>query len=284
MNLAWRDIRHKLGRFVLTCLGLSLLLARRDHDGRHLPRPDRGRAGPRARPSRRTSGSSRPARTAPSPKPRASPATRARWWRASMAWSKPARSRSRTFRSSAAAAGCGCRSSATSRAVRAGPSGSSPGREITRSHYELIADRQTGLTVGETVHLGALRLHRRRRDIGRRHAVGRLDRLHVAAGMPSSCSSSWRRLRRGARRRAARSARRPISSMPWSRGSRPMCRSDEVAEVIRRWKHLSVLTDDEQEAAADPQPSSSGRGASSACSWAFSPSSRPSSSRSSSTR
>ena len=27
MNLAWRDIRHKLGRFVLTCLGLSLLLA-----------------------------------------------------------------------------------------------------------------------------------------------------------------------------------------------------------------------------------------------------------------
>ena len=26
MNLAWRDIRHKFGRFVLTCLGLSLLL------------------------------------------------------------------------------------------------------------------------------------------------------------------------------------------------------------------------------------------------------------------
>jgi putative ABC transport system permease protein len=27
MNLAWRDIRHKLGRFLMTCLGLSLLLA-----------------------------------------------------------------------------------------------------------------------------------------------------------------------------------------------------------------------------------------------------------------
>jgi putative ABC transport system permease protein len=27
MNLAWSDIRYKLGRFVLTCLGLSLLLA-----------------------------------------------------------------------------------------------------------------------------------------------------------------------------------------------------------------------------------------------------------------
>ncbi|MEP1030289.1 MAG: ABC transporter permease, partial [Alphaproteobacteria bacterium] len=27
MNLAWRDIRHKLGRFVLTCVGLGLLLA-----------------------------------------------------------------------------------------------------------------------------------------------------------------------------------------------------------------------------------------------------------------
>ena len=28
------------------------------------------------------------------------------------------------------------------------------GREITRSHYELIADRQTGITVGETMRLG----------------------------------------------------------------------------------------------------------------------------------
>jgi putative ABC transport system permease protein len=27
MNLAWRDIRHKRGRFLLTCLGLSLLMA-----------------------------------------------------------------------------------------------------------------------------------------------------------------------------------------------------------------------------------------------------------------
>src|SRR5690606_9995205 len=27
VNLAWRDIRHKFGRFLLTCLGLSLLLA-----------------------------------------------------------------------------------------------------------------------------------------------------------------------------------------------------------------------------------------------------------------
>ena len=26
MNLAWRDIRHSPGRFVLTCVGLSLLL------------------------------------------------------------------------------------------------------------------------------------------------------------------------------------------------------------------------------------------------------------------
>ena len=26
MNLAWRDVRHGLGRFILTCIGLSLLL------------------------------------------------------------------------------------------------------------------------------------------------------------------------------------------------------------------------------------------------------------------
>jgi putative ABC transport system permease protein len=27
MNLAWRDVRHNLLRFVLTCFGLSLLLS-----------------------------------------------------------------------------------------------------------------------------------------------------------------------------------------------------------------------------------------------------------------
>ncbi len=27
MNLAWRDIQYKFGRFILTCLGLSLLIA-----------------------------------------------------------------------------------------------------------------------------------------------------------------------------------------------------------------------------------------------------------------
>ena len=26
MNLAYRDIRHSLGRFILTCIGLGLLL------------------------------------------------------------------------------------------------------------------------------------------------------------------------------------------------------------------------------------------------------------------
>ena len=26
MNLAYRDVRHNLGRFIVTCLGLSLLL------------------------------------------------------------------------------------------------------------------------------------------------------------------------------------------------------------------------------------------------------------------
>ncbi|MCU0885828.1 MAG: ABC transporter permease, partial [Beijerinckiaceae bacterium] len=26
MNLAWRDVQHGLGRFILTCVGLSLLL------------------------------------------------------------------------------------------------------------------------------------------------------------------------------------------------------------------------------------------------------------------
>ncbi len=26
MNLAWRDIRHSLGRFLLTCVGLGMLL------------------------------------------------------------------------------------------------------------------------------------------------------------------------------------------------------------------------------------------------------------------
>ena len=225
MNLAWRDIRHKLGRFVLTCLGLSLLLACRDHHGRHLSRPDRRCPRARRTPSRRISGWSRPVRTAPSPSPRAFPAIRARWWRASTASPRPARSRCRT-----------CRSSAAGRKLRLQVVGYEPGRpggpvrliagrEITRSHYELIADRQTGFTVGETVRLGRYDYTVVGRDVGRRHAVGRLDRLYVAPGCPAAAVRSGAAAARRETARGAAADARPISSMPWSRGSRPMCRA-----------------------------------------------------------
>ena len=52
-----------------------------------------------------------------------------------------------------------------------------------------------------------------------------------------------------ARRETARGASgpRPTWSTPWSHalGRKPRCRT--VADTIRRWKHLSVLTDTEQE-------------------------------------
>jgi putative ABC transport system permease protein len=153
MNLAWRDIRHKLGRFVLTCLGLSLLLAvvitmaamnrGQIEDATALVQAigadlwvvEAHTVGPFAESSRIPS-DTREIVARINGVAEAGSITlqnvqldrNGRKLRLQVVGYEPGRP--------------------------GGPVNIAVGREITRSHYEMIADRQTGLKVGDTVHLG----------------------------------------------------------------------------------------------------------------------------------
>jgi putative ABC transport system permease protein len=245
MNLAWRDIRHKLGRFVLTCLGLSLLLSvvvmmagiyrGQTADALALLRAIRadiwivesGTLGPFAEAS-----------------------------------SIPGDTREMVARiNGVVEAGSitmqNVQIERGGRKVRLQVAGYEPGRPggpihlvagraITRSHYELIADRQTGLAVGETIHLG-------RNDftvVGVTSGVVTLSgdsivymTLRDAQQLQFDLAPS------ATRREAARGAQRTQTDLVNAVVARlsPDVPPDEVAEIMRRWKHLAVLTDGEQQ-------------------------------------
>ena len=245
MNLAWRDIRYKLGRFVLTCFGLSLLLSvvvmmagiyrGQIVDSLALLRAIRADVwiveprtlGPFAESS-----------------------------------SIPGDTREMVARiNGVAEAGSITMQNLNvergGRKVRLQAVGYEPGRpggpvqliagrEITRSHYELIADRQTGFAVGETIRLG-------RYDFT---VVGMTSGI-VTQGGDSIIYMSLRDAQQlqfdlapsSTRREAARGAQRTQTDLVNAVVARlsPDARPDEVAEIIRRWKHLSVLTGAEQE-------------------------------------
>lgn len=245
MNLAWRDIRYKLGRFVLTCFGLSLLLSvvvmmagiyrGQIVDSLALLRAIRAdiwiveprTLGPFAESS-----------------------------------SIPGDTREMVARiNGVAEAGSITMQNLNiehgGRKVRLQAVGYEPGRpggpvqliagrEITRSHYELIADRQTGFTVGETMRLG-------RYDFT---VVGMTSGI-VTQGGDSIIYMTLRDAQQlqfdlapsSTRREAARGAQRTQTDLVNAVVARlsPDARADEVAEIIRRWKHLSVLTGTEQE-------------------------------------
>lgn len=245
MNLAWRDIRHKLGRFTLTCLGLSLLLGvvitmagiyrGQTGDALALARAinadlwvvEAGTSGPFAEASR-IPGDTREmvARI-----------------------NGVVEAGSITFQNIQIARG--------GRRLRLQVVGYEPGRpggpvrlidgrDITRSHYELIADRQTGFVVGDTVHLG-------RYD----YAVVGVTSGVVTLSGDSIVYMSLRDAQQlqfdlappAARRESARGATRTQTDLVNAVVARlaPDVLTDEVAEVVRRWKHLSVLTEKEQE-------------------------------------
>ncbi|MDP1702034.1 MAG: ABC transporter permease [Aestuariivirga sp.] len=245
MNLAWRDIRHKLGRFVLTCFGLSLLLSvvvmmagiyrGQTSDALALLRAIRadiwivesGTLGPFAEAS-----------------------------------SIPGDTREMVARiNGVVEAGSitmqNVQIERSGRKVRLQVAGYEPGRpggpihlvagrEITRSHYELIADRQTGLAVGEMIHLG-------RNDftvVGVTSGVVTLSgdsivymTLRDAQQLQFDLAPS------ATRREAARGAQRTQTDFVNAVVARlsPDVPPEEVAEIMRRWKHLSVLTGTEQE-------------------------------------
>jgi putative ABC transport system permease protein len=245
MNLAWRDIRHKLGRFVLTCFGLSLLLAvvitmaamnrGQIEDATALVQAigadlwvvEAGTVGPFAE-SSRVPGDTREmiARMA-----------------------GVADAGALTFQNVQVDRG--------GRKLRLQVVGYEPGRpggpvhivagrDITRGHYELIADRQTGLKVGDTIHLG-------RNDYT---AVGETKGIVTLSGdsivyvsLRDAQQLQFELAPAAARREAARGAQRAQTDLVNAVVARlaPDVSTDEIAEAIRRWRHLSVLTDAEQQ-------------------------------------
>jgi putative ABC transport system permease protein len=246
MNLAFRDIRHKLGRFVLTCLGLSLLLGvvvtmagiyrGQTADALALVR-----------------------------------SIKADVWVVQADTNGPFAESSRipgdTREMIARIDGVVAAGSITLQTVQierdgrrlrlqvvgfepgrpGGPVSLVAGRDITRSHYELIADHQTGLALGDRLELG-------------RH-------LYTVVGLTqgsvtlSGDSVLYMTLRDAqdlqfdvtppeARREAARGAQRTntyIVNAVVARVS-PNIPVDSIAADVRRWKHLSVLSEAEQEA------------------------------------
>lgn len=245
MNLALRDIRHKLAQFLMTCLGLSLLLAvvvmmagiyrGQTADALALLRAihadlwivESGTLGPFAEASR-IPGDTREMIARIDGVVEAGSITLqnvqiergGRRVRLQVVGYEPGRP--------------------------GGPVQLVAGRDITRSHYELIADRQTGLGVGETIRLG----HDDFTVVGTTSGVVTLsgDAI-VYMTLKDAQKLQFDIAPPAARREFARGAERTQTDLVNAVVTRlaPDLNVQEIAEIIRRWKHLSVLTDMEQE-------------------------------------
>lgn len=245
MNLALRDIRHKLGRFILTCVGLSLLLGvvvtmmgiyrGQTADALALVQAigadawvvEAGTYGPFAEASR-IPGNTREMIARIDGVTAAGSITiqtvqidrNGRRLRLYVVGHEPGRP--------------------------GGPTALVAGRGITRSHYELIADRQTGLVVGDTLQLG--------RHV---YTVVGLTTGNVTLSGDSVVYITLRDAQdlqfelspAEARRELARGAQRPGTDIVNAVVTRisPNIPTERVATDIRRWKHLSVISAADQE-------------------------------------
>lgn len=245
MNLAYRDVRHKLGRFVLTCLGLSLLLgvvlsmigiyrglvddalvlARTP--GAQLWVVETGTRGPFAESSRLPGG----AREAV-----------ARLYGVEAAGavtyqSVELRHRGRRLRLQVVGYEPG---------RPGGPERVAAGRPIARAHFELVADRRTGLALGEMVRLG-----------DDDFKVAGLTEGQVDSGgnpvvymtLPDAQDLQFELEGAVARNRAAL-GRLPDADTVNAVVARtaPGVAVAGVAAAAERWKHAAALTQEEQEA------------------------------------
>lgn len=245
MNLALRDVRHNLGRFLLTCLGLSLLLgvvlsmigiyrglvdealtlARAP--GADLWVVEAGTRGPFAEASR-IPGDERDAVARLAGVADAGSLT---------FQSVETAHRGRTLRLYVV----GYEPGRPGAPVRI-----AAGRPVTRAHYEMVADRRTGLALGERVRLG-------RDDYS---VVGLTDGLVSSGGDPVVFLTlrDSQRLQfdldpPAARRELARGARPAGTDIVNAIVARvrPGVDAGAVAEAAVRWKHLTALTQQSQE-------------------------------------
>ena len=246
MNLALKDIRHNLGRFLLTCVGLSLLLGIvlamvGIYRGLILESLGLVRAagaqvwvvegdtrGPFAEASR-LPGEMREA-------------VAAQWGVAAAGGvsyqNVEARHRSGTLRLLVVGA----------QTARPGEATVVEGRPILRSRYEAVADRAAGLALGEQIKLG--------RDT---FTVVGLTRNLVASGGDPVIFITLRDAQKLQFDLTPAAARREAARASGAGGSidtvnailvrlLPGVDAKQFAQDIARWKHLAALTQDDQEA------------------------------------
>jgi putative ABC transport system permease protein len=127
-----------------------------------------------------------------------------------------------------------------------GPPDIVEGREIARGHYEMVADRTAGLALGERVQLGrnvftVVGLTRHQVNTGGDPAVyitlADAQKLQFDLAPPAARVQ----LARG----IAASSRDTVNAVVAR--LHPNASADAVAETIRRWKHLAALTQEAQE-------------------------------------
>lgn len=245
MNLAYRDVRHNLLRFLLTCLGLSLLMAvvlamMGIYNGLvadalnivRAPKADlwvveAGRQGPFAE-SSKIPGETREAV-------------------ARLHGVRDAGSITyQTVEAPFAGRSLRLYIIGYERGRPGGPAVIVEGREITQSHYEAVADRKSGLVVGDRVTLG-----RNRFEI-----VGLIEDAMNSGGDPvlymtlADAQTLQSQLAPPAARvqqaRGAMGESRDTVAAVVARVE-PNADVDVVAGTVRQWKHLSAMTQAEQE-------------------------------------
>lgn len=245
MNLALRDIRHNLGRFLLTCFGLSLLLGvvlsmigiyrGLVEDALTLVRTpgvdvwvvESGTRGPFAEASR-IPGDTREAIARLDGVTRAGSVTyqsvetllRGTKLRLYVVGYEPGRP--------------------------GGPDRIIAGRSIGRSHYEMVADRRSGLALGDRLALGRNSFT----------VVGLTDGQVSSGGDPvvyltllDSQELQFELAPPAARRELARGGGQGGTDTVNAVVARlsPHASPDAVADAARRWKHIAAMTQDGQE-------------------------------------
>jgi len=245
MNLAWRDVRHNLFRFVLTCLGLSLLMTvvlamigiynGLIADALNIVRAPKadlwvveaGTQGPFAEASRI------PGETADAV---------SRLHGVTAAGGVTYQTVETEF------GGAALRLYVIGHELGrpGGPQTIAEGRALSRSHFELVADRKAGMRPGDTVRLGRNRFT----------VVGLVEATTNSAGDPvvfmtlADAQVLQAQLAPPAQR--VQALRGAVIESPTTLAAvvarlAPDADADAVAESVRRWKHLGAMTQAQQE-------------------------------------